>query len=55
MRLAVGRVRSKFVKKTKNKNEIPPDAKKTHHEIYPQQPGDRDHLEKACRESRPIR
>ena len=35
------------VKKTK-KNEIPPDTKKTYHEIYPPQPGDRDHLETAC-------
>ena len=43
------------VKKTKKKNEIPPDTKKTHHEIYQQQPGDRDHLETACSETRPTR
>ena len=42
------------VKRTK-KNEIPPDTKKAHHEIYPQQPGDRDHLETACSETRPTR
>ena len=43
-------------KKTIKKNEIPPDnTKKTHHEIYPQQPGARDHLETACSETRPTR
>ena len=52
--LAVGRVRSKQ-SKTKKTNEIPPDTKKTHHEIYPQQPGDRDHLETAYSETRPTR
>ena len=47
--LAVGRVRSKFeVKKTKKKTRKNPAAPKTHREINPQQPGDRDHLETAC-------
>ena len=42
-------------KTTKTKNEIPPNNKKTHHEIYPQPPGDSDHLETACSETRPTR
>ena len=42
-------------KENEKKNEIPPDAEKTHHEIYPQQPGDRDHLERACSETRATR
>ena len=43
-------------KKTKKKkHEIPLNTKKTHHEIYPQQPGDRDDLETACDETRPTR
>ena len=30
-------------------------TQKAHHEINPQQPGDRDHLETACDETRPTR
>ena len=51
--LAAGRVRSKKEKrKTKTRN---PTTQKIHHEINPQQPGDRDHLETACDETRPTR
>ena len=42
-----------FGKKTKKKTRKNPGAPKTHHEINPQQPGDRDHLETACGETRP--
>ena len=52
--LATGRVRSKK-KNEKKKHEIPPNAKKHHHGINTQQPGDRDHLETACDETRPTR
>ena len=39
----VARVRLKQ-RKQKKRKEIPPDTKKTCHETYPQQSGDRDHL-----------
>ena len=41
--------------KTKKKNTKPYQLVKTHHEINPQQPGYRDHLERACDETRPKR
>ena len=37
------------------RHEIPPNTEKTHHGNYPQKPGDRDHLETACDETRPTR
>ena len=52
--LAAGRVRRRKENERK-KHEIPPNTKKTHHGINPQQPGDRDHLETACDETRPTR
>ena len=52
--LAAGHVRSKKRKRTK-KHEIPPNTKKTHHGINPQQPGDRDYLETECDETHPTR
>ena len=52
--LAAGRVRSKK-KKIKKKTRNPTNHEKTHNEINPQQPGNRDHLETACDETRPKR
>ena len=52
--LAASRVRSKKRKRTK-KHENPLNTKKTHHEINSQQPGDRNHLETSCDETRPTR
>ena len=49
--LAVARVRSKK-KNGKKKHEIPPHSNTLRN---PQQPGDRDHLETACDETRPTR
>ena len=43
------------VKKTKKNTKSHQTLKKTHHEAYPSQPGDRDHLETACSETRPTR
>ena len=42
-------------KTNKKKHEMPLNTKKTHHGINPQQPGNRDHLETACDETRPTR
>ena len=51
--LAVGRMRSKQRKRKKNTKSH--QTLKTRHEIYPQQPGDRDHPETACSETHPTR
>ena len=48
-------VRVRRKENEQEEHEIPQNTKKTHHEIYPQQPGDRDHLETACDETRPTR
>ena len=52
--LAVGRVRSKE-REGKKITRSPTKHQKTHHEIYLQQPGDRDHLETATGETGPTR
>ena len=52
--LAAGRVGSK-IKKNRQKTPTKSAPPKTHHERYPQQPGDRDHLETTLDEARPTR
>ena len=44
-----------FEVKETNEEQNPTRHKKTYPKIYPQQPGDRDHLETACSETRPTR